>query len=297
MGRVPRILHYTFGMASDFGGKPWSLVHHVCLKSAVERIAPEQMFFYYEFEPNGPWWELSRALVTPVKIKAPREIFGKPIDNVAHRSDVVRLQKLIEHGGIYLDADVLVQRCFDDLLDHQAVLGQEEGYGLANAVILAEPQSSFLRRWLEEYHSFQSAPRESEMWNEHSVRLPERLARANPTEITVLPPTAFFWPLWTEEHLNWIFASNKPIPIGNTYANHLWEQAAWSYLEDLTPRQVRSVDTNFHRWAKPLLDGLPDSFGEPTLGKRLQKHGRRTLQKSRVLKSQRWVGSSSLLIG
>src|ERR1700735_1976184 len=204
MSRVPKILHYTFGMASNFGGKPWSLVHHVCLKSAVERISPQETFFYYEFEPNGPWWELSRELVTPVRIEAPREIFGRPLDHVAHRADVVRLQKLIEHGGIYLDADVLVQRSFDDLLDHQTVLGQEgqnAQWGLANAVMLAEPRSPFLTRWLEEYRSFRG-----EIWNEHSVQLPQKLARAHPSEITVLPPTAFFWPLWTDEHLDWIFA-------------------------------------------------------------------------------------------
>jgi hypothetical protein len=281
MRRVPKILHYTFGMKSDFGGKPWSLVHHVCLKSAVERIAPRETFFYFEYEPTGPWWELSRELVTPVRVKAPREIFGRPLDHVAHRSDVLRLQKLIEHGGIYLDADVLVQRSFDDLLDHQMVLGQEgenAQYGLANAVILAEPQSPFLCRWLEEYRSFRG-----ELWNAHSVQLPQKLARAHPSEITVLPPTAFFWPLWTEEHLDWIFASSRPIAIDRTYANHLWENKAWKYLEDLTPQRVRSVDTNFHGWARPLIEGLPDSFGAPTLRRRLKK---RTMRKARALKSR-----------
>src|ERR1700691_1241250 len=102
MSRIPKILHYVFGMARDFGGKPWSLVHHVCLKSAVERINPEEVFFYYEHEPTGPWWALGRQLLTPVKITAPREIFGRPLEHVAHRADVVRLQKLIEFGGIYL---------------------------------------------------------------------------------------------------------------------------------------------------------------------------------------------------
>ena len=271
-------------MASDFGGKPWSLVHHICLKSAVERIAPDDVFFYHEFEPNGPWWELSRELVTPVKIEAPREIFGRPLDHVAHRSDVVRLQKLIEHGGIYLDADVLVQRNFDDLLDYQTVLGQEgqnAQWGLANAVMLAEPQSPFLCRWLGEYRSFRG-----EIWNEHSVQLPKKLAHSHPSEITVLPPTAFFWPLWTEEHLDWIFASNRPIPMDQCYANHLWEKNAWKYLEDLTPRRVRSVDTNFHRWAKPLIDGLPDGYGAPTLRRRVQKQTKRALRKAAALKQR-----------
>ena len=289
MSRIPKILHYTFGMARDFGGKPWSLVHHACLKSAVERIVPQQTFLYYEYEPTGPWWELTRELITPVKIEAPREIFGRPLERVAHRADVVRLQKLIEHGGIYLDADVLVQRSFDDLLDHRTVLGQEgqaAQSGLANAVILAEPQSPFLCRWLEEYRSFKGGPPGSEFWNKHSVLLPEKLARAHPSEITVLPPTAFFWPLWTDEHLDWIFASNKPIPLDKTYANHLWENFAWKYLEDLTPRRVRSTDTNFHAWVRPLIDGVPDDLGAPTLRRRLQTRKRRTLQKAKALKSR-----------
>jgi SAM-dependent methyltransferase len=273
MTRIPRILHYTFGMARDFGGKPWSLVHHVCLKSAVEWIRPEKVYFHCEFEPSGPWWELSRPLVSIAKMEAPKEIFGRPLRHVAHQSDVVRLKKLIEHGGIYLDADVLVQRSFDDLLENSTVLGREGEngeYGMANAVILAEPNAPFLQRWLAAYRSFRSSGRD-EYWNEHSVQLPVKLAKEHPDEITVLSPKAFFWPLWTEEHLEWIFLSNKPVPLDGVYANHLWESNAWRYLENLTPGQVRAVDTNFQHWASPYLSGLPDAYGAPTLLGQLRK--------------------------
>lgn len=287
MSRIPKVLHYIFGMASDFGGKPWSLVHHVCLKSAVERIAPEQVYFYYEFEPTGPWWELSRPLVTPVPISAPREIFGNRLDRVAHRADVVRLERLIEQGGIYLDADVLVQRSFDDLLDNSVVLGQEQHErepGLANAVILAEPQAPFLLRWYEKYRTFKGGPPGTKNWNEHSVQLPRRLAQEHPSEITVLPPTAFFWPLWTEDHLAWMFASNQPIPPNGAYANHLWENFAWKHVEDLTVRRIRRIDTNFNVWARPLLEDLPDDYGEPTLLERYAKSWQKMLRKTSALK-------------
>ena len=187
VSRIPRVLHYTFGMAADFGGKPWSLVHHVCLTSAITHIRPERVLFYCEYEPTGAWWELSRAMVTLVKIAAPREIFGNPLAHVAHRSDVVRLQKLIENGGIYLDADVLVQRDFDDLLGESTVLGREGEVGMANAVILAEPNAPFLLRWLDAYRTFRSRGRD-EFWNEHSVALPARLAKQYPQDITI-PPT------------------------------------------------------------------------------------------------------------
>jgi len=262
MTRIPRVVHYVFGMAPDFGGKPWGLVHHACLMSAIRHIKPDKVMFHYGFEPQGPWWDLSRPHVTLVHRPPPTEIYGQMLLHVAHRADVVRLQTLIEHGGIYMDADVLVQRDFDDLLDFSTVLGREgeQGeYGTANAIILAERASPFLQRWLDEYRWFRSKGRD-EYWAEHSVELPARLASEHPDEIHILPYTAFFWPLWTDQHIDWIFNSTTPIPPGG-YANHLWEAKAWAYFEHLTPGQVRRRDTNFHRWLRPYVSELPDSYG------------------------------------
>ena len=115
-------------------------------------------------------------------------------DGVTPHCALLFASPLIEHGGNYLDADVLVQRGFDDLLNYQTVLEQEgidAQMGLANAVILAEPHSQFLLRWLEEYRSFRWGVAEPETWNAYSVKLPAQLARAYPWEITVLPHTAF----------------------------------------------------------------------------------------------------------
>jgi hypothetical protein len=265
MSRIPRIVHYVFGMAPDFGGKPWGLMHYACVKSAVRWLKPEAIYLYYQFEPSGPWWELTRPLLTSVKIEGPEEIFDNPLPHFAHRADVVRLRKLIAHGGIYLDADVLVQRSFDDLLEYPMVLGQEGeggGIGMGNAVMLAEPNASFLQRWMETYRTFRSKGRDP-FWNEHSVQTPFRLARQHPDEIKVLSHRAFFWPLWFEEHLRWIFDSIDPIPTDEIYANHLWETLAWQFIEGLTPGTVRGRATNFHRWVEPYVADLPDDFGAP----------------------------------
>ncbi|MCK8784713.1 hypothetical protein M0638_10000 [Roseomonas sp. NAR14] len=269
MGRIPRIVHFVFGMAPDFGGKPWSLVHHACLMSAIRHLRPRQVLFHHAHEPTGPWWELSRPHLTLVRRQAPEEIFGRPLRHVAHRADVVRLQALIEHGGIYLDADVLVQRDFDDLLGHAAVMGREGRngeFGAANAVILAEPNSAFLCRWLEEFRWFRSQGRD-QYWAEHAVKVPSELALRHPDEVTMLPYTAFFWPLWTPDHIEWIFNSDRPIAPG-AYANHLWEALAWDHLEQLTPGRVRRTDTNFHRWVAPYVADLPDNFGQPAIASR-----------------------------
>jgi hypothetical protein len=264
---IPRVLHYCFGMASNFGGKPWSLIHYVCLRSAIERIRPTEIFFYCEHEPRGPWWELSRSMVTLEKVKAPREICGNPLLHPAHRADVVRLERLLCRGGIYLDADVFVHRSFDELLRYSTVLGEEcvdgKPVGLCNAVILAEAQASFLKRWYSEYRSFRSKGHDS-YWDEHSVRIPYRLAKQFSKEVTILPQAAFFWPTCKSEDIEKIFASAEPFDCTGSYATHLWESCAWErYLEYLTPGRVRKDETTFHYWARPMIEGLPDAYGRP----------------------------------
>jgi len=262
--KIPKILHYCFGLSEDFGGKPWSLMHYVCLRSAIEHIKPDSVFFYYEFEPDTVWWGLTEPLVTKVKVEAPREIFGHPLLNTAHRADVVRLVALLDRGGIYLDADVMVHRSFDPLLNESAVLGQEGvngQYGTANAVILAQPHSLFVTRWLDQYNWFRGTNLHRPFWNEHSVQLPFFMSRLFPNEVTVLDHRAFFWPLWTEQGIEQIFRSHEPIDISESYATHLWETFGWPYVKDLTPGAVRALDSNFARWARPYVEHLPDEFG------------------------------------
>lgn len=262
--RIPKIVHYCFGMRWR-RDKPWSLVHYVCIKSAITKIQPEKAYLYYEYEPSGPWWELTKPLVERVKIRAPREIFGRPIKDVAHRADVVRLEKLIEYGGIYLDCDVLVHRNFDDLLDNSFVISQqdvnaEQVLSLSNAVLLAEPSAPFAKRWYQEYHSFNGA-----LWDEHSTRLPLKLAGIFPQEVTVLPYTAFCWPSWFKSHLEMIYEPGHAQIENGAYGNHLWEAIAWErYLENLTPLRVRKTASNFSEWVRPLIVDLPDDFAAPS---------------------------------
>jgi hypothetical protein len=272
---IPKVLHYCFGMSSGAGSKPWSLVHHACLKSAVERIRPTDVYFYCEYEPTGPWWELTRGHVTVERVKAPREIFGNPLLLPAHRADVVRLEKLQRRGGIYLDIDVFVHKGFDDLLGHTTVLGRqvvdETELGLCNALILAEPQSPFLKRWYSEYRSFRSKGYD-EYWDEHAVKVPYQLSKEFPDEVTLLPHFAFFWPTFKAEDLTLMFNSNAPIDLSRAYATHLWETLTWEpYLEQLTPGRVRARDSNFHRWVRPMIASLPDNYGAPTVTARFAR--------------------------
>jgi hypothetical protein len=189
--------------------------------------------------------------------------------HVAHQADVLRLERLIEMGGIYLDPDVFVHRNFDDLLNHQTVLGiQETGgkiVGLCNAVILAQSGAPFLRRWYATYNTFRSTGHDA-FWDEHSVRLPYQLAKDAPGEVTVLPNSAFFKISFRSSDIQKLYASKKQLDLGGVYASHLWETPAWElYLRYLTPGMVRSANTNFHQWARPFVADLPRRYGSPSL--------------------------------
>src|SRR5690348_2942769 len=105
---IPNILHFCFVFAPNFGNKPWSLIHYVSVASAIRHIKPEKATIYIEYEPEGPWWELSKGLLESVHVRAPREVFGNPVVHPAHRADIARLQILLDQGGIYMDCDVVV---------------------------------------------------------------------------------------------------------------------------------------------------------------------------------------------
>lgn len=278
---VPNIFHFVFGMASDFGGKPFSLVHYLSVKSAVELNKPTAAYFHYQYEPQGEWWEKAKPLLTLNKITAPENILGNPLQHVAHKADVVRLRALQETGGIYLDLDTISVKPLTELLNHSFAIGQElkpayvpknfrqqikysirkglglvkengaQSTGLCNAVLLAEKNSVFVNKWLEEYKSFRSEGRDK-YWNEHSVLVPLKLAAAYPEHITRLSPYAFHYPLYDKKGLASMFETVTDFP--EAYLHHLWESFSWNdYLSLLTEQKIRSEDTTYNLIARRFL--------------------------------------------
>jgi hypothetical protein len=279
---IPRILHFCFGLSPDFGGKPWSLVHYACIRSAVERLKPEKAIMHCQYEPSGPWWDLTRPYLNVNKVVAPQEVFGNRLHHFAHRADVLRLTTLIEHGGIYLDCDVFVHRDFDDLLGHPVVMGfegrGEAEVGLCNGVILAEKGAPFLQRWFEGYRSFRSKGHDT-FWVEHSVELPRKLMREHPEDVVALPYNAFHWPTCIELPL--LFEAGHGVDPKGLYANHLWETIAWwHYLKDHNPGRVRRTESPFNLWVRDYVKELPDLYGVPSMPAMLLDRARRILRRA-----------------
>ncbi|MBP7273073.1 MAG: hypothetical protein KA974_04490 [Saprospiraceae bacterium] len=275
---IPNIIHFIFGLAPDFGGKPFSLVHYIAIKSAYEINKPDKIFFVCKFIPDTIWFDKIRPYIEIVEVEPPTEIFGNPLLHYAHKADVIRLQRLLEFGGIYLDLDTICVKPLTPLLQNQFVMGVEElqnfsifskwrfnfysfirhpfkaksfiRHGLCNAVMLAAPQTSFVQRWYESYNFFRSKGKDK-FWNEHSVYIPAQFAQQYPNEITIVPPQYFFIPSYDERGLKDMFVNNTN--FDESFVHHLWESKAWQYLSTLTIEDIRQQNSTYAKLANKIL--------------------------------------------
>lgn len=244
VGRVDRPkdggrIHWVFGMARDFGGKPWSWIHHCSVLTAKAANPGAELVCWYEYEPRGRWWDQSREHLTLRKIDAPIEIHGRRLCHPAHRADVVRLRVLAEHGGTYIDSDVWCLRPFSEIRHAGFWMGrQSANYGLCNATMGGDQGAEFARIWLAHYDTFRSKGRDR-YWDEHSVRLPLRLAEQHPDLVTIYPQDQFFSPLWG--HLKTIFQKprrEQRLYLQNSISVHLWESIHWNWLSAQKPQSI-----------------------------------------------------------
>jgi hypothetical protein len=247
---IPNIVHFVYGMCGQRRDRPFSFVHYVAFKSALEVHQPDQIILHSGYQPAGPWWaalanDVQLRIVTP-----PTSIHGKPVDRPEHRSDLVRLDALLEFGGLYLDMDTVSTRSVAELRCHRCVLGEERtpgsgSHGLSNAVMMAEPNSEFLTRWKRAYATFNQA-----YWNTHSVVLPRLMAQqSEPGEVHTLPVESFHWPSWDDRGISALFEEDHSYP--DAYVHHLWAGKTWGiHLSAITPNSIWTSDTTYNRLAR-----------------------------------------------
>ncbi|KAL3894440.1 MAG: hypothetical protein SGCHY_005276, partial [Lobulomycetales sp.] len=164
---VPRTVHFVFGLAPDFGKKPFGLVHYLAIKSARQNIRPEQIFWYYKHLPSSSnhYWQKAKPFLTLVDLQQEQfqefDAFIAQMKHVAHKADLYRLLILRKYGGIYLDTDMVILQPFpQSWFEEPTVLAQEgrsAAHGLCNAFIMAQPQSFFVRVWLTHYRRFSNS--------------------------------------------------------------------------------------------------------------------------------------------
>ena len=259
---IPNIVHFVVGLQDSELSYP----AYLSIQSALQSLEPDILKLHHTGKLNLEN-ELVKSLlresnVLPVQ-HDPEQLALQMSGSrhYAHLADIMRLEVLLEDGGIYLDSDVFALKSFAALrrspLD--VVLGNEGGNrnGLCNAIIIARPGATFIRRWIESYADFRDGE-----WNDHSVLLPKKWAETHPGEVCQLSPHAFFWPTWTKRHVKWMHELLNEEEVVETeerlernggslfdgqLAYHAWNQMSWSlYLSGLNDDKVSQRDTRFN---------------------------------------------------
>lgn len=267
---IPETVHFIWIGNSEI---PFKL--YLAVRAALVSTGLISVHLHHDTPLNGDngWFRLLQSNLTLVPFDRPdylTEVAAYHPDawSGAHQTDAMRLHVLHAYGGIYLDSDAYILRPLDQLFQgaRDVYMGHEGGnrWGLCNGAIMAKAGAPFIARWLDEYSSFNDT-----LWNEHSVRLPKRLAKSHPEDICTLSPSAFFWPMWTRDTVDWMhepldkeqaadveaeIAKNGGSLFEDQLIYHAWAHPAKKYLDRLTPDIIRDEDTRFNLLMRRFLE-------------------------------------------
>jgi hypothetical protein len=272
MSAIPNQCHFVFGLRKQTA--PFHLVHYLCLNSCLEVNRPDAIYFYCQFEPYGRYWDLIRPKLTlvkaePVAFLSRFQYKDRYVSkySYAHQADFIRLEKLVERGGVYADMDtIFVNPIPPRLFAEPFVLGregdivdQETGQvrrSLCNAFIMAAPEAEFGRLWLRAMEgAFDGS------WSRHSTLLPQELSDLHPELIHIEPSQSFYKHMWTREGISTLLEGLDADSTG-VVSMHLWSHLWWSrwrsdfsrfHAGKLTEEYIRRVDTTYNLVARRFL--------------------------------------------
>ena len=198
---IPRSAHFVFGLRRQ--DEPFHLVHYLAIASCAAVLDPVEIHLHCHDLPYGIYWELARPMVHLHRVDRP-DIADRSYDDAfvarysyAHEADVVRLDALARHGGVYADIDTLfVHEPPADFWDEECVIGREPDVvdqstgtrrsSLSNALVMARPGSRYITEWRDRIEdAFDGS------WSAHSCFLADDLARAMPEHVRVEPERTF----------------------------------------------------------------------------------------------------------
>jgi hypothetical protein len=229
-------------------GRPFSFINMLAVKAAAQFYSGKIWMWCNEEPKNNSNWMSIRHLVKIVKVNPPEHIDDVPLNYIQYKSDILRLQIIFEHGGIYLDTDHLLLKPLDSLIGKQLVLARESSGSYAMSPIIAEPGSEFIKAWLKEI------PEEIKkgIWASHAVVLPVKIAEKY--ECDVRPREEFFpfdlkdYYLFDESKVNEYEKHMKGV-----YGVHIYETFWQGYLEHINEIYVKNSDTLFAKLFRHLV--------------------------------------------
>jgi FkbM family methyltransferase len=226
---IPKIIHLLY-----FGETEFYNFHHRCVHSMLQYMPNYDIRIYNAKEPvgNAFWDDIKKqARVSIHKMDPPVFYDGFELKHFQYKADVVRLELLYEHGGVYLDLDMLITRPFDDVFSsgHSFYISEECANGagngaLINAFLAAKPKNEFIKLWLNE---FKSGLRLG-IWATHIRDSNKQLLKDHPHymhkyRIRILDGKLFMALHW-QDTVAFIHSETIPHEFpSESYGTHLWE--------------------------------------------------------------------------
>ena len=274
--RIPNIAHFVFGLQPQT--EPFHLVHYLAIESCRRVLQPEQIFLHHRWLPFGVYWALIRPRLTLVRADESTEVLHADYDSelvperyrYAHHADFVRLEALIEHGGVYADIDTLFLRPLpDELYDEEFVIGEEDRVrdeltgelrpSLCNALMMSAPASEFAGAWRARMGDALNGT-----WSNHSGFLARALADDLPDAVRVMPRATFYPAPCSVDGLRSLLEGDE-LDVDGALSVHLWAHLWWRadrvdfsgvHADLVTADYIGSVDTTYNRLARPFLPEL-----------------------------------------
>lgn len=166
----------------------------------------------------------------------------------AQLADLLRIELLWRHGGVYVDVDCEAVRPFDPLLEHRLFIGATEGE-VQNAVIGSIAGHPGLREAMDAMLKYKVLPPGAVNESTGPILLTSVLAGRD--DVTILPKQAFFPWTWSE-------APDRSLITAETYAVQHWT-LSWSKP---STRRRRVYGWLFAKW--PWLGRLRASLRRPS---------------------------------
>ncbi len=133
---IPKKIHYCW-----FGKKTIPIMLQYCIDSWKVQLPDYEIILWNEKNV-----EFDCEFIT----KAYKD------KNWAFVSDYVRLKVVYEHGGIYLDTDMLLLKPLDDFLENECFFVAEHSNSIGVGIFGAKRHNPFIKDCLQYYTSFKS---------------------------------------------------------------------------------------------------------------------------------------------
>ena len=252
---IPKIIHLLY-----FGETEFYDFHHRCIHSMLQYMPEYEIRIYNAKEPvaNTHWDDIKKQpRISIHKIDPPVFFDGFELKHFQYKADVTRLEVLYEHGGVYLDIDMLIVRPFHEVFSsgHSFYISEERegsagrGSGaLINAFLASKPKNEFIKLWLNE---FKSGLRLG-IWAHHIRDSNKQLLDNHPHYMHKYRIRVLDWKLFMPLH--WqdteAFIRSETIPYqfpAESYGTHLWETILGDVMRKNEFLQKQKMELDVYR--------------------------------------------------